>query len=373
MGCRFFSTSDHAREFFSCPGFVTEHDAFPEVIHDFNPDVVVCDTFWPQKEIAELRRSGVHTALILRMTKSGIMCQRLRQAVEAFNTILIPHHPEELLWTYRNDPAAIRYIESLPIGIIGPLARTGASRFQPKVIFTLGGGGQWRTEPLNADVLKIYSGAIDLMMRRGYERPAFSVGPLMKATKPLGAKCRHLETNRLYEHFGRDTIVIARGGYNVCWEAIAARSLLIYWTGSGWSEDVEGRGDFFRSKKLARVTPLASRSLFQSIVAPRTVAERSATDGWSSLVNTGIRIAVDELLGGSFLRAREPERAMKLKPVPEIDILAWPGPRLRNELRIWRELRASQHHRLPTRAFLPPGYLPQFVMDYWTQLSAVLQ
>jgi len=309
--------------FFTCPGVIVPddpnesprkaaeklYDQLYRTIETFQPQIVVCDTYWPEPAVLELRKSGVRTVLVLRLMNSRIMRRRLDQAFNAFDTVLLPHHPEEIISTYRRSQRLLRFLESLPLGFIGPVARKAAHPPRGrKVIFSLGGGGQAPVKSRSRRIsafLSVFSDVAELLVRTGYPKPALAVGPHLKIEGRLKDRFDLIHTRALYRHFGPESIVVSRGGYNTCWEAIGSRSSLVICGSHFAEEDVESRFQFLRLKGLARRAGLSAYALFKAIDLPRRPYEEDALDKWSEVVNAGLPLALDELSGGSFLRARE--------------------------------------------------------------------
>lgn len=465
--CRFFSNSLHVDALFGCPGFVVKDDTLAgpaqrsrrildglsRALETFQPDVMVCDTYWPRAIVAELRRNAVRTVLVMRMMHVRIMGAQVVEALEAFDTVLIPHHPEELLWTYRKNPRLLSQIASLPVGIVGPIARRAAvPPLRREVIFTVGGGGEWpgashanRIETF----LSVFSETSALLMRHGHPKPSLAVGPLLKLDGRFQGRFNLIQTTSLHERFGPNTVIVSRGGYNICWEAIAAGSQLALCGSHQAEEDIDARCSFLEHEGLGRKVRLSARALLEAIVRPRTPRESLAAANWSRIVNGGLTVAIDEVLGGSFLRVREPDQARRpvmgsaasddgqrgsrpprergvrrasLDPLvarfeavdparpsaalmslaacaretgyrtqfrqlsrdpsatdpapapradPYVDILAWPGPRLRSELRIWNDLQALRDRRLSTGLRLHADRVPPFLSQYCLRLFSV--
>lgn len=373
VDCLFFSNSRHVHGLFNCPGEIVSAsgkvlDGFIETVETFLPDIVVCDTYWPETIIPQLRNAGIRTVLVMRMMIAHIMGQRVLEALESFDTVLLPHHPEELRWTYRKHPSLLRLLESLPIGIVGPIARRAAApRSEERVIFTVGGGGEWpgasRTNRIGT-FLDVFSRTSAMLTQHGFPKPALAAGPLLKANRRLRAHFNLIETKSLHSEFGPNCTVVSRGGYNTCWEAISAGSSLVLCGSHQSEEDVEARGRFLYQARLGRKVPLSVRALFDAIRTARTSRERSALAKWGALVNVGVPVAVDELLGGSFLRARLPLRPTPARNAKAAHVLVWPGPRVRNELGIYRDIRA-------TGTGLHCDGAPPFLSDYLSKLLTV--
>lgn len=322
--CRFFTDSDHVSGLFGCPGYEAGippgasdrqrieiiDRGFHRALEDFRPDTVVCDTYWPQYPLARLRSAGIRTILMMRLMNSRIMTARVRTALEAFDAVLIPHHPAEVSWTFGRHRRAVRDLSSLPIGFVGPIARqarTGTAG--SNVIFTVGGGGEWPGAGHANRIptyLNTFYEAAGRLLRRGHPEPALAVGPLLRLDSKYSRRFRLIRTRRLHEHFGPDTVVVSRGGYNTCWEAIGASSRLVLCGSHRSEEDVDARCRFLDHERLGRRVMLSAAQIVDAVERPWSERERLATARWSRQVNAGIPVVLDEVLESRYLRAREP-------------------------------------------------------------------
>src|SRR2546425_10303315 len=80
-------------------------------------------------------------------------------------------------------------------------------------------------------------------------------------------------TRSLYRRFGPETVIVSRGGYNTCWEAVAAGSLFISCGSHQGDENVKARAAFLQHARLGRKAPLSTKLLFDAIVKPRATEE----------------------------------------------------------------------------------------------------
>jgi hypothetical protein len=107
--------------------------------------------------------------------------------------------------------------------------------------------------------------------------------------------------------FGPNTIVVARGGYNTCWEAVAARAgLIIVGDIAHGVEDVATRGRFLEAEGLARAVQTDASEILN---ACKELLERPASLGDHYLrraINSGLSLARDEILGLSSLGPPRP-------------------------------------------------------------------
>ncbi len=444
--CHFFSESRHAAAFFSCPGVLIdgEHVSAKErwrmlevgvrrAMRDVRPDVLVCDTYWSEavSSIPELRARGGRAVLMLRMTDSRLMRLRLREALTIFDSILLPHHPREIRWAYRDDPQLLRELDSAQVIPIGPVCRTdrrtigrGKPRGKNEIIFSVGAGGEWPGAS-KANTIKTFlgafAGASRLLTDHGYSKPTLAVGTFLRVTPELEARFLVRRTTSLHEHFGPRTIVVTRGGYNTTWEAVAAHSPMVVCGTRNRLDDVKARSEFVQREGLGRAVIPDAEAIFKAIVEPWDSTER-AMKPWAGIVNAGLRMAADELLGGAFLRAREPEREYPASnslaimsgkpkrliarfhavdaqhPSPAliaaarlaielgydtrlcdgraedddcVNVLLWPGPRVRNEVRIAEEIADKQKRGVNTGLGIHADKVPLFLVEYLLRAFAL--
>ena len=325
--CHFFTDSDHVSGLFSCPGFEAEiprgasmsergrliERGFHRALDRVQPDTVICDTYWPHNAVARLRHTGVRSMLLMRLMNAMIMPGRVRTALEAFDTVLIPHHPSEISWTFKGTPSAIRYLSSQAIGLVGPIARRAGASSSPctrsgAVIFTVGGGGEWPGAGHANRIptyLDTFFEAAGRLIRRGHPKPMLAVGPLFDVGGKYAKRFTLLRTTNLYRHFGEGSIVVSRGGYNTCWEAVGASSRLVLCGSHQSEEDVDARCRFLDHERLGRKVTLSARALVYAIERPWSAREQEATRKWAAIVNAGTRVVLNEVIEPQFLRACE--------------------------------------------------------------------
>jgi len=276
---------------------------FQVALNSFSPDVVVCDTHWPRAILRDLHESGTRTVLVLRSLAFEEMERAVREAIQSFSSVLIPHHPAELERTYGSVPELLGLLTSPPCVCIGPVARTSAGKGTGRsVIFTLGGGGEYwalaEAHSVDRFILEYRSAAAMLREKLGVEG-IFAPGPLLERTDDSLLPFKVVRSLNLHEMFGPDTIVVTRGGYNTCWEAIAAGSALIV-TGEHRAhgvEDVGARGRFLAAEGLARHVGTAAREIFEACA---DLIERPISFGDHFLrrsINGGLSLACDRILG----------------------------------------------------------------------------
>ena len=434
--CYFFSESRHAAEFFTCPGVLidAEHVSAKErwrlaeagvrrAMRDVRPDVLVCDTYWSEaaSSIPDLLGRGGRAVLMLRMSDSRLMRFRLREARELFDTILLPHHPREIRWAYRDDLRLLRQLDSPQVVPVGPLcrpihpARKRVSKAE--IIFSVGAGGEWPDAGKANTIetfLGAFAGASRLLTKHGLPKPTLAAGAFLRLTPELKSRFVIRRTTALHEHFGPRTIVVSRGGYNTTWEAVSARSPLVVCGTRNRLDDVKARSEFVQREGLGRSVIPDSDAIFRAIVEPWD-GHQAAVARWDRIVNAGLPMAADEILGGAFLRAREPDREYPasnndadMSTTPKrliarfedvdpqrpssaliaaarlamelgydtrlcdgraedddcVDVLLWPGPRVRNELRISEEIAAKRKRGVNTGLGIHADRMPLFLVEY---------
>lgn len=322
----FFSTCPFANQYW--PGKIfTVHDrlddrfelnseqrnrlGFHLALNKFSPDVVVFDTHWPHSIIDQLRENNVRTVLVLRTMLVEEMERALRLAIRDFSSVLIPHHPSEVKQTYGVVPELVGLMTTTPCVCIGPVARTTVDGDdKKKVIFTLGGGGEyWHwTQSRSVDAfIDEYRSVARALAENFNIEPIFAAGPLLNRTDDKLSPFRVVRSHNLHEMFGPDTIVVTRGGYNTCWEAVAARAgLIIVGDIAHGVEDVATRGRFLEAEGLAKAVRTDASEILH---ACKDLLERPASFGDHYLrlsINSGLSIARDEILGLSSLGPPRP-------------------------------------------------------------------
>jgi UDP-N-acetylglucosamine--N-acetylmuramyl-(pentapeptide) pyrophosphoryl-undecaprenol N-acetylglucosamine transferase len=465
--CYFFSESRHAGSFFSCPGLIADVapscalaergrllvGGLQRALDAFQPDILVCDTYWSAAAplIPSLRRRGVRSVLVLRMTDHKLMQARVRWARPSFDTILIPHHPDEVRAAYRNHRRLLQELDSPQFALIGPICRS--QRQSPEtgeVIFTVGAGGEWpeasKANQIDTFVTS-YVEASRLLRSHGYPKPKLAPGTFLGINDKIRESFDLYRTSSLYQHFGPNTTVVTRGGYNTVWESIAARSLLVVCGTRNRLDDIKARSRFVKSEGIGRSVRPEGRMLFDAIVGSWDSRERASVERWASIVNAGLPLAFDEMTGGRFLRAKERSVAYEakristmsrkhdrliarfegvdpvrttpvlqaavrialqlrydiqlrlLKPamsptgpslralvregaevLPDrpgkmeadcVSVLVWPGPRVRNELRISEELAGRRSRGVRTGLDIDADRIPLFVTEYLLRLFSL--
>jgi len=299
---KIFGVSDRLDERFELTPEQRNVLALHLALKKFSPDVVVFDTHWPHSVIAQLRDDAIRTVLILRTLAIEKMERALRLAIRDFSSVLIPHHLVELERAYEASPDLIRLMTVPPCLCIGPVARTAAHPHREKrVIFTLGGGGEYwhltaaRTVSTFLDQFR--SAAITLVDKFAIE-PIFAAGPLLSCDDDKLSPFKIVRTDNLHEMFGPDTIVVTRGGYNTCWEAVAAGArLVIVGDIAHGVEDVGTRGRFLAAEGVAKHVETNASEILKACTE---LIERPASSGNHYLrlsVNSGLTVASDEIIG----------------------------------------------------------------------------
>lgn len=295
-----FSVSDRLDDRFELSSEQRNRLGFHLALNKFVPDVIVFDTHWPHTMMDRLREKSVRTVLVLRTMLAEKMEEALRCAARDFSSVLIPHHPAEVERTY--GPDIIGLMNIAPCVYIGPVARTTCNRdYKRKVIFTLGGGGEyWHWTPSRSvdTFIDVYRRAASALTEKLGIEPIFAAGPLLNRADEMLSPFQVIRSHKLHEMFGPDTIVVTRGGYNTCWEAVAAGSrLIIVGDIAHGVEDIATRGRFLESEGLAKA---AQADALEIVAACNDLLERPALAGdhyFRRSVNSGLSIASDEILG----------------------------------------------------------------------------
>jgi peptidoglycan/xylan/chitin deacetylase (PgdA/CDA1 family) len=314
----FYSTSRFADQY--CPGRIFTIDdrlddrfelnpeqrtllGFHLALNKFSPDVVVCDTHWPHTIVSGLHESGVRTILVLRSLAIEKMESAMSGAIRDFTSVLIPHHPTELENIYRSRPDLVERMVMAPCACIGPIARTAAHPSSERsVIFTLGGGGEYwnwtQADSVDRFIGEYRSVAATIADRFGME-PVFAAGPLLDRPDDSLHPFKVVRSQNLHEMFGPETIVVTRGGYNTCWEAIAAgaRLIIVGKHNSSRVEDVDTRACFLAAEGLATYVETDASEILKActklIERPFPVHDHYLRRS----INGGLSVARDDILG----------------------------------------------------------------------------
>jgi predicted glycosyltransferase len=129
--------------------------------------------------------------------------------------------------------------------------------------------------------------------------PIFAAGPLFSQDDDKLSPFKVVRSHNLHEMFGPDTIVVTRGGYNTCWEAVAAGAGLII-VGEHLAhgvEDVGTRGRFLAAEGVAKHVETNASEILKACTE---LIEQPASmrDHYLRLsVNSGLSLASDEILG----------------------------------------------------------------------------
>jgi hypothetical protein len=276
---------------------------FHLALNKFKPDVVVCDTHWPRAVLRGLREAGVRTILVLRSLSIEKMEPALRVARQDFSSVLLPHHPAELEVTYAAEPDLLGQMMAPPCICIGPVARTRLSDDPARrVIFTLGGGGEyWNlTQAVTVDsFMREFRSAAGILRETFGIEPIFAAGPLLEGTDDSLAPFSVVRSQDLHEMFGPGTVVVTRGGYNTCWEAIAAGAGLII-VGEHLAhgvEDVGARGRFLAAEGLAQHVATDAAAIVEACMALLARPIKTGDHYLRRSVNGGLNIAREAILG----------------------------------------------------------------------------
>ena len=263
----FYSNSPQADAYFDCVGIkIRDSLADPLSLRRerimtglsqakaaIRPNVMVCDTHWPKAFIRESREQGVRTVLVLRGLSSDAMRDALERACSEFDAIIVPHHPDELRWQYAGSPV-LDQLKHPRVAITGPIARVSQRPCgRRKVLFTLGGGGEYDGAS-KANSLKIYLSAFSDAIKRIERQDIFcalAAGPFLRANALRRWWHPIINTSELHEDLGPETVVVARPGYNTCWEAIGAGARLVLCGDHATLEDTEKRAEYLSRQGAA--------------------------------------------------------------------------------------------------------------------------
>ncbi|MFO1056689.1 MAG: hypothetical protein U1E53_06935 [Dongiaceae bacterium] len=269
-------------------------------VNRFAPEVAVFDTHWPDAVPRRLAERGIRGVLVLR-AHAETMEPALRRAARDFETVLVPHHPAELEWIYRDRPDLLERLASPPCLLIGPIARTAMPGSGRGVIFSVGGGGEYyyRTEANSIDrFLGAYRAvAVALRDRLGLE-PILASGPLLERPEHELRPFTVVRSDRLHEMFGPGMLVVSRGGYNTTWEAVAAGSPLVVVGEHTIAEDIGARGRFLQAEGLARQVPLDASAILEACLDLAGRPPASPDQRIRRSINVGLEVARAAILQG---------------------------------------------------------------------------
>lgn len=319
----FFSTCQFAEQYW--PGQIfTVHDrlddrfelnteqrnllGFHLALNRFAPDVVVFDTHWPLPLIAQLREQDIRTVLVLRSLATNKMEPALRIAMRDFSSVLIPHHPAELESTFGTSSELVRLLSAPPCLIIGPVARTSACQDdERRVIFTLGGGGEywnWTEARSVSNFVGEYRRAAAALTEKFGIESIFAAGPLLKLADDELSPFKVTHSHNLPEMLGPNTIVVTRGGYNTCWETIAAGARLVI-VGDGvvhGVEDVGTRARFLAAEGVAKQVRTDASEILEACTQFLEQPTPIANHYLRLSINRGLPLAAEAIIGLSSLR-----------------------------------------------------------------------
>lgn len=280
--------------------------AFHLAMNRFSPDVVVFDTHWPYPVIGRLRQHGIPAVLVIGSLAPGMMGAQLRVASRDFASVLIASSPAELADLYRGEPELLDRIAAPPCLVIGPVARTAKTICGDRgVIFTLGGGGEYAfrtaTNGIDRLIQEYRTVALALRDRLGLE-PVLAAGPLLDRSEDSLQPFRLVRSERLHELFGPGVLVVARGGYNTTWEAVAAGARLVVVGEHTVTEDIGARGRFLESEGLARRARPEASAILEACLDLLGRPPPEPDHPLRRAVNGGLAVAREEILaaeGGS--------------------------------------------------------------------------
>jgi predicted glycosyltransferase len=297
-----------------CPGQIFTDDGKPRTdpnygfslaLAKYSPHIVVCDTHWPPEIIRQLREGRIHSVLILRALAEGAMESSIRWATEEFSSVLIPHHPVELASLYQSVPELLQAMTVAPFTCIGPVARTTAHRdAERSVIFTLGGGGEyWNWTQANSvdTFIHEYRSVATMLKEKFGVESVFAAGPLLDRPDDSLFPFKVLRSPHLHQMFGPNTIVVTRGGYNTCWEAVAAGARLVIVGSHADAPDIAARGHFLAAEGLARHVGADATEILEACTDLIECPAPNPDHYLRRSVNGGLSVARDAILGPTDL------------------------------------------------------------------------
>jgi hypothetical protein len=189
-----------------------------------------------------------------------------------------------------------------PCICIGPVARTAKASPARRVIFTLGGGGEYWNLTGEISVARFmgeFRTAAETLKAKFDVEPIFAAGPLLNGADDSLAPFSVVRPQNLHEMFGPATVVVTRGGYNTCWEAIAAGAGLIT-VGEHLAhgvEDVGARGRFLAAEGLARHVTTDATAIIEACMALIERPPMTANHYLRRSINAGLGVAREAILG----------------------------------------------------------------------------
>lgn len=306
----FYSNSPYAYDFFECEGdtfFIPNEvelnqrkslilSSFNVAVQKYQPNIVICDTYWPIPAISILREQGIRTILIVRLISISKALSTLQTALNDFDLVIIPHLPEEILALYGNTPRIIDLLNHARVLISGPIARIApkvSMQNSPQVLFSLGGGGEYDNPTLSNTVNsmkhKMHKISEELIKKK--VKCIFARGPFLPDIKQ-SENWNILETLNLHEFITEQTVVVCRAGYNTCWETLAVGGRLVLVGDHVGFEDIQKRGDFLEMLGLAINT-------YNKPDSVSDIVYREISTGWNhSLIKSksGVNLGIDKII-----------------------------------------------------------------------------
>lgn len=236
----------------------------------YSNKVIIFDTFWSSKVVGRLKHLGYKLVLIMQSRKPQFMYAEMLRASEIFDKIYFPCEPEEVEFHYAQYKSLWELLRSDKFEAVGPFVRKpyGANQDQ-KIIFTLGGGGDHSNEDpkfLVENYIKEYVRACGFLQSRGMSNFFLAKGPYMDVDQDIGP-IKILESLRLPDYFGPNTVVVTRGTYNLSWEAIAAGACLVTTERSAVDEEyAENRNRYLAYREYAHQAPLDGEMIANAIL-----------------------------------------------------------------------------------------------------------
>jgi UDP-N-acetylglucosamine--N-acetylmuramyl-(pentapeptide) pyrophosphoryl-undecaprenol N-acetylglucosamine transferase len=287
--CVYHSNSPHAASFFSCSGAYGDDRqhcrALIDAVLRMEPDVVVCDSLWPEGAIGPLARRGIRTVLVLRLPDRESAQFVFTQALHEFHQILIPGSSDELRQVFAAGSAfSGRMLTEPRVCCVGPIARVRRRAVAPgrgtgkRILFALGAGGDYPNAPEGARVATLLAACARVAAELGREGIPLAVirGPFAQFQDLVALQAVDepvLWTVRMtfgaHEYMDENTVVVARPGYGTPWEALAAGArLVIIGECAGYQEDPVARAVSWEARGLAvRSTTEALAATLRSVIA----------------------------------------------------------------------------------------------------------
>src|SRR6185369_4505235 len=156
---------------------------------------------------------------------------------------------------------------------------------------------QFRTAANSVDrfIEEFRTVALALRDRLGLE-PVLAAGPFLDRSEESLQPFRLVRSSRLHEMFGPGVLVVARGGYNTTWEAVAAGARLVVVGEHTVTEDIGARGRFLESEGLARRARPEAAAILEACLDLLGRPPPDPDHPLRRAVNGGLAVAREEIL-----------------------------------------------------------------------------